>query len=80
MITMPTHIVAAGGIVENEQGHILLVKTKHDGWVLPGGQVEAGENLIALCREIKEERGIDVEVSRFSACTPTREPISGMMG
>ncbi|WP_374019066.1 NUDIX hydrolase [Paenibacillus thiaminolyticus] len=63
---MPTHIVAVGGIVENEQGHILLVKTKHDGWVFPGGQVEAGENLIdALCREIKEESGIDVEVSRL---------------
>lgn len=66
MMKMPTHIVAVGGIVENEQGHILLVKTKHDGWVFPGGQVEAGENLIdALCREIKEESGIDVEVSRL---------------
>ncbi|EHQ61406.1 NUDIX hydrolase [Paenibacillus dendritiformis] len=31
MITIPTHIVAVDGIVENEQGHILLVKTKHDG-------------------------------------------------
>ncbi|BFH14276.1 NUDIX hydrolase [Paenibacillus melissococcoides] len=65
-MTMPTHIVAVGGIVENEQGHILLVKTQHEGWVFPGGQVEAGENLIdALCREIKEESGIDVEVSRL---------------
>ncbi|WGU96296.1 NUDIX hydrolase [Paenibacillus dendritiformis] len=65
-MTMPTHIVAVGGIVENEQGHILLVKTEHDGWVFPGGQVEAGENLIdALGREIKEESGIDVEVSRL---------------
>ncbi|WP_248930815.1 NUDIX hydrolase [Paenibacillus hamazuiensis] len=61
---MPTHIVAAGGIVENEQGQILLVKTRHDGWVYPGGQVEVGENLIdALIREIKEESGIDVKVS-----------------
>ncbi|MGG3837738.1 NUDIX hydrolase [Paenibacillus thiaminolyticus] len=65
-MTMPTHIVAVGGIVENEQGHILLVKTQHEGWVFPGGQVEAGENLIdALGREIKEESGIDVEVSRL---------------
>lgn len=61
---MPTHIVAAGGIVENEDGTILLVKTQHNGWVYPGGQVEAGENLIdALCREIKEESGIEVTVS-----------------
>ncbi|MBG9791327.1 ADP-ribose pyrophosphatase [Paenibacillus dendritiformis] len=63
-MTMPTHIVAVGGIIENQYGHILLVKTRHEGWVFPGGQVEAGENLIdALYREIKEESGIDVEVS-----------------
>ncbi|KRE24890.1 NUDIX hydrolase [Paenibacillus sp. Soil522] len=63
-MTMPTHIVAVGGIVENEQGHVLLVKTQHGGWVFPGGQVEVGENLMdALIREIKEESGIDVVVS-----------------
>lgn len=63
-VKMPTHIVAVGGIVENEQGQILLVKTQHGGWVYPGGQVEAGENLIdALAREIQEESGIDVKVS-----------------
>jgi 8-oxo-dGTP diphosphatase len=61
---MPTHIVAVGGITEDKEGNILLVKTYHGGWVFPGGQVEEGENLIdALTREIKEESGIDVEVS-----------------
>lgn len=64
---MPTHIVAVGGIVENEQGDILLVKTHHGWWVFPGGQVEAGENLIdALSREIKEESGIDTVVCYLS--------------
>jgi 8-oxo-dGTP diphosphatase len=43
---MPTHIVAVGGFVEDENGNILLVKTIHNGWVYPSGQVEAGENLI----------------------------------
>lgn len=63
---MPTHIVAVGGITENKEGDILLVKTYNHGWVFPGGQVEEGENLIdALIREIKEESGIDVEVSRL---------------
>ncbi|MNI75631.1 pyrimidine (deoxy)nucleoside triphosphate pyrophosphohydrolase [compost metagenome] len=34
--------------------------------MFPGGQVEAGENLIeALIREIKEESGIDTEVSHL---------------
>ncbi|OBR65889.1 ADP-ribose pyrophosphatase [Paenibacillus oryzae] len=60
---MPTHIVAVGGFVENEQGQILLVKTRHGGWVFPGGQVEVGENLPdALTREIMEESGIECEV------------------
>lgn len=65
-MAMPTHIVAVGGIVENERSEILLVKTQHDGWVFPGGQVEAGENLtFALMREIQEESGIDCLVSHL---------------
>jgi 8-oxo-dGTP diphosphatase len=65
-MAMPTHIVAVGGIVENEQEQVLLVKTQHGGWVFPGGQVEVGENLMeALIREIKEESGIDVVVSHL---------------
>lgn len=60
---LPTHIVAAAGIVTNERDEILLVKTYDSGWVYPGGQVEVGENLIdALKREILEESGIEVEV------------------
>lgn len=64
---MPVHIVAAGGFVENDKGEILLVKTRRGGhWVFPGGQVEVGENLIdGLVREVKEESGIDVEVSHL---------------
>lgn len=65
-MAMPVHIVAVGGIVENVQGEILLVKTYHGGWVFPGGQVESGENLMdALVREIREESGIETEVSHL---------------
>lgn len=65
-MAFPTHIVAVGGIVEDEDGNILLVNTRDGGWVFPGGQVEVGENLMdALCREIKEESGIDVTVSHL---------------
>ena len=65
-MVMPTHIVAVGGIVEDGKGNILLVKTRNAGWVFPGGQVEVGENLTdALVREIKEESGIDVTVSKL---------------
>jgi 8-oxo-dGTP diphosphatase len=63
---MPTHIVAVGGIVENDEGKILLVKTQHGGWVFPGGQVEVGENLLeALSREVKEESGIEIEIKNL---------------
>lgn len=65
---MPTHIVAAAGVVENDKGELLLVKTHNSGWVFPGGQVEVGENLIeAVIREIKEESGINVEVKKLFA-------------
>jgi ADP-ribose pyrophosphatase YjhB (NUDIX family) len=60
---MPTHIVAAAGIVLNEADEILMVRDNRSGWVYPGGQVEVGENIIdALKREIREETGVEVEV------------------
>ena len=63
---MPTHIIAAAGIVINESGEILLVKHNHDGWVFPGGQVEIGENVIdAVKREVMEEAGVDIDVGEL---------------
>lgn len=65
-MAFPTHIISAGGIVEDGNGNILLVKTRDGGWVYPGGIVEVGENLIdGLVREIKEESGIDATVSHL---------------
>lgn len=65
-MAFPTHIVSAGGIVEDGNGNILLVKTHDDGWVYPGGITEVGENLIdGVIREIKEESGIDATVSHL---------------
>lgn len=80
---MPVHIVAAGGIVENAQEEILLVKIRRNGhWVFPGGQVEVGENLIdGVVREVKEESGIDVSVSHLIGIysnTATYEGHSGV--
>ena len=60
---MPVHIIAAAGIVINEQDEILMIKNLRRGWEFPGGQVEAGENVIdAVRREIMEETGVEVEV------------------
>lgn len=63
---LPTHILAVGGVVRNQNNEILLVKHHRDGWVFPGGQVEVGENLAeALKREILEETGITAEVGEL---------------
>ncbi len=58
------HIVAAGGLVTNLQGQVLLIKSPRYGdWEFPGGQVEEGETIPhALEREVFEETGIIVRV------------------
>src|SRR5699024_667736 len=68
-MSMPVHIVATLGFVENDKGELLVVKERRSGkWVFPGGQVEVGENLMnGLIREVKEESGIDVEVSYLTS-------------
>lgn len=63
---LPSHIVAAAGIVINDNGEILLVKTARGGWVFPGGQVEVGENVIdAVVREVMEETGVEIDVGEL---------------
>jgi ADP-ribose pyrophosphatase YjhB (NUDIX family) len=58
----PMHIVAAGGLVTNSQGQVLLIKSPRYGdWEFPGGQVEESETIPhALEREVFEETGIVV--------------------
>ena len=61
-----THFVSVAGLVTNDRGDILLIKSPRRGWEYPGGMVEPGETFQdALLREIKEEAGIDVEITGF---------------
>ena len=63
---MPTHIIAAAGVVRNERDEILLVNTPRHGWVFPGGIVEVGENVIdGVKREVMEETGVEIEVGEL---------------
>src|SRR5262245_44594732 len=54
-------------IIKN--GSILMVRHRHDGrdyWTLPGGGVEPGESpQEAVIREVREETGMTIKVSRL---------------
>ncbi len=61
-----THLVSVAGLVMNDKGEVLLVKSPLRGWEYPGGIVEPGETLhAALLREIWEESGVQAEVVGF---------------
>ena len=61
-----THFVSVAGLVSNDDGEILLINSPRRGWEYPGGMVEPGETFQdALIREIKEEAGVDVEITGF---------------
>lgn len=63
---------AAGVLVFDEEGRVLLVRRKYDPfsglWVIPSGYIEYGEDIYATAaREMKEETGVDVRIERIHA-------------
>lgn len=58
-------LVFAGGCLFDESGKVLLQRRGDSGkWGFPGGAIELGETPeMAAIREVKEETGLDVEVS-----------------
>lgn len=57
--------VAVSAFIQDEQGRLLMIRrADNDLYSIPGGQVEPGETLTqAAVREVKEETGIDIEVT-----------------
>ena len=70
---VPVSLRAAGVVILNGQGDILLVREKGDGkqqkvglWHIPSGRVEEGENpQDTAIREAYEETGLRVRLVRF---------------
>lgn len=58
-------VVAASAVVTDDQGRILLQRRRdNDLWALPGGGMEMTDSLPgAAMREVKEETGLDVEIT-----------------
>ena len=78
---MPVHIIAAAGIVMNENDEILMIKNNRRGWEFPGGQVEVGENVIdAVRREVLEETGVDIEVNEVFCISSNTASYPGYNG
>jgi 8-oxo-dGTP pyrophosphatase MutT (NUDIX family) len=62
----PNSVVpAAVGCITDDQGRILLEhRVDNDLWALPGGTHDFGESIVeAVVREVREETGLDVEVT-----------------
>lgn len=64
---LATHYAAAGALITDADGNVLLVKPYYrDHWSLPGGMVDHGETPETACaREITEELGLELPVGRL---------------
>jgi len=58
-------VVAASAVVTDDAGRILLQRRRDSGlWALPGGGMEMDDSLPGTAvREVKEETGLDVEIT-----------------
>jgi 8-oxo-dGTP diphosphatase len=70
------YVLSASAIILDDQGRTLLLrrsadaKSYPDQWEPPGGKVQAGEELgQALCRETREETGLEVELVSLVGCS-----------
>lgn len=76
----PKHLVVAGCLVRNQPGELLLIRHHRRGWELPQGRVEEGESLTAaVCREVREETGVEIELGALAAVYSKLTPPSALI-
>jgi 8-oxo-dGTP diphosphatase len=76
-------IPAAGGIIFDDDGRLLLIlRTTPPSaltWSVPGGKCESGESTAAACvREVAEETGLAVDVQRLAGRVVRAAPQGGV--
>lgn len=67
----PVRVPCAGAVVRDRAGRLLLVRRGREPgrglWSVPGGRVEPGESgPVAAVREVREETGLEVRVTRLA--------------
>jgi ADP-ribose pyrophosphatase YjhB (NUDIX family) len=70
---IPTHSLGAGGLVQNPQGAILVIRERGaKTYKLPGGHLELGEKVEeAVIREVLEETGVATHFQGILALAST---------
>ena len=58
-------VVAVAAVVLDDLGRVLMIERANNGlWAIPGGAQDVGETTAAAAvREVREETGVDVEVT-----------------
>lgn len=61
-------VVAVAAVVRDAEGRVLLIERTDNGlWAAPGGAQDIGESVTdAVKREVREETGLEVEVTGIS--------------
>jgi 8-oxo-dGTP diphosphatase len=70
-VAAPSYTVGAVAVLRTDDGGVLLLRERHhDGWSVPGGLLNRGEDAAdALVRELREEIALDLAADQVGEAT-----------